>query len=348
MVNRIAEALDSPLISVGGGPQHLRVQGGAKLSGSIEVRSSKNAAVALLCASLLNRGRTLLRGIARIEEVNRILEVLTSIGVQATWSIDGSDLELIRPAELDLGLDGPGGGPPHPVGDHVPRPAAALLLRVQPPLRRRLRPRRAHHRAAPAGPAPLRPGRRADRGLLRVHGRSVGRADAAHHAHRARRHRHRERAAGRRPLPRCHGAAQRQPELHGAGPVRLPDPPRGGDRRHRHHDAARARGGQHQHRRGVRAVGGPDRGDEPADRSHRHPVRDHHQAGADRVPRDRVGDPGGDGSGLLDGRRVRRGQRSHPAGGPDGAAFAARAPPSTRSTRCPSRASTSTTCPSSR
>ncbi|HKF87340.1 MAG TPA: helix-turn-helix domain-containing protein, partial [Propionibacteriaceae bacterium] len=46
MVTRIAEALDSPLISVGGsGPQHLRVQGGAKLSGSIAVRSSKNAAV---------------------------------------------------------------------------------------------------------------------------------------------------------------------------------------------------------------------------------------------------------------------------------------------------------------
>src|SRR6478736_8057128 len=103
MVNRIAAALDSTLISVGGtGPQHLRVQGGAKLSGSIEVRSSKNAAVALLCASLLNRGRTVIRGIAKIEEVNRILEVLVSIGVQANWSLDGNDLELVRPAELSL------------------------------------------------------------------------------------------------------------------------------------------------------------------------------------------------------------------------------------------------------
>src|SRR4030095_11874426 len=102
MVNRIAEALDSPLISVGSGPQHLRVQGGAKLNGEIAVRSSKNASVALLCASLLNRGRTVLRGIAKIEEVNRIVEVLTSIGVRATWSADGNDLELIRPAELSL------------------------------------------------------------------------------------------------------------------------------------------------------------------------------------------------------------------------------------------------------
>jgi len=103
MVNRIATALDAPLISVGsGGPVHLRVQGGAKLTGRIAVRSSKNAAVALLCASLLNRGRTVIRGIAKIEEVNRILEVLTSIGVQATWSVDGADLELIRPDTLNL------------------------------------------------------------------------------------------------------------------------------------------------------------------------------------------------------------------------------------------------------
>ncbi|MCW2805774.1 MAG: UDP-N-acetylglucosamine 1-carboxyvinyltransferase [Propionibacteriaceae bacterium] len=103
MVTRIAEALDSPIISVGAnGPTHLRVQGGAKLEGSIEVRSSKNAAVALLCASLLNRGRTTIRGIAKIEEVNRILEVLTSIGVQASWSADRADLTLVRPAKLDL------------------------------------------------------------------------------------------------------------------------------------------------------------------------------------------------------------------------------------------------------
>jgi UDP-N-acetylglucosamine 1-carboxyvinyltransferase len=78
------------------------VRGGAKLNGSIEVRSSKNAAVALLCASLLNRGRTVIRGIARIEEVNRILEVLVSIGVQANWLNGGADLELVRPHELNL------------------------------------------------------------------------------------------------------------------------------------------------------------------------------------------------------------------------------------------------------
>jgi len=100
LVNRIAEALEQP--QQVGGALHLRIRGETKLSGSIDVRSSKNAAVALLCASLLNRGRTVLRGIAQIEEVNRILEVLTSIGVRATWSDDRSELELIRPDRLQL------------------------------------------------------------------------------------------------------------------------------------------------------------------------------------------------------------------------------------------------------
>ncbi|GAE71230.1 UDP-N-acetylglucosamine 1-carboxyvinyltransferase [Cutibacterium acnes JCM 18916] len=103
-INRIAEALESPIITQpGSGTMNYRIEGGHQLSGSIEVRSSKkNAAVALLCACLINRGRTVLRGIAHIEEVNRILEVLTSIGVTYEWSDDEHDLTLIRPAELNL------------------------------------------------------------------------------------------------------------------------------------------------------------------------------------------------------------------------------------------------------
>lgn len=79
-----------------------RIEGERTLSGSIEVRSSKNAAVALLCASLLNRGRTVLQGIAQIEEVNRIIEVLISIGVAVTWSDDRSELSIVRPEVLHL------------------------------------------------------------------------------------------------------------------------------------------------------------------------------------------------------------------------------------------------------
>jgi UDP-N-acetylglucosamine 1-carboxyvinyltransferase len=102
MIARIGEALDSQIVSLGGGPVHLRVAGGRQLSGAIDVKSSKNAGVALLCASLLNKGRTTLRKVARIEEVNRLLEVLNSIGVRTTWLNDAGDLEIVPPAHLDL------------------------------------------------------------------------------------------------------------------------------------------------------------------------------------------------------------------------------------------------------
>src|SRR5690606_1337803 len=103
MIARIGEALDSEIVSLGyAGPMHLRVVGGRRLSGSIAVKTSKNACVALLCASLLNSGRTILRKVARIEEVYRILEVLASIGVRARWINEGNDLEIVPPARLEL------------------------------------------------------------------------------------------------------------------------------------------------------------------------------------------------------------------------------------------------------
>ncbi|MFI1962725.1 helix-turn-helix domain-containing protein [Streptomyces pathocidini] len=103
MIARIGEALDSEIVSLGyAGPMHLRVVGGRRLSGAIDVKTSKNACVALLCASLLNSGRTTLRRVARIEEVYRILEVLGSIGVRTRWLNDDGDLEIVPPAELDL------------------------------------------------------------------------------------------------------------------------------------------------------------------------------------------------------------------------------------------------------
>ncbi len=103
MLARIGSALDSEIVTLGaGGPTHLRVTGPTTLSGTIDVKSSKNAGVALLCASLLNKGRTTLRKVARIEEVNRLLEVLQSLGVQTRWLNEHNDLEIVPPATLDL------------------------------------------------------------------------------------------------------------------------------------------------------------------------------------------------------------------------------------------------------
>ncbi|TIC86465.1 UDP-N-acetylglucosamine 1-carboxyvinyltransferase [Nocardioides sp. GY 10127] len=102
MIARIGTALDSEIVALGAGPVHLRITGPTTLSGDIEVKTSKNAGVALLCASLLNKGRTVLRRVARIEEVNRLLEVLGSLGVQTRWLNDENDLEIVPPKTLRL------------------------------------------------------------------------------------------------------------------------------------------------------------------------------------------------------------------------------------------------------
>lgn len=102
MLARIGEVLSSEIVSLNTLGSNLRVNGGKKLSGTIEVKTSKNAAVGLLCAALLNKGTTTLRRVARIEEVNRIIEVLNSIGVKTKWLEGTNDLVITPPARLKL------------------------------------------------------------------------------------------------------------------------------------------------------------------------------------------------------------------------------------------------------
>ena len=78
-----------------------KVSGGKKLSGTVQTNISKNAAVALLCASLLNRGETVLKRMPRIEEVKRLIEVMESIGVKIVWADDG-DMRITPPSKVDL------------------------------------------------------------------------------------------------------------------------------------------------------------------------------------------------------------------------------------------------------
>lgn len=100
MLARISDVLNKPLISISGGAVNLRVEGGNELHGEVSIKSSKNATVALLCASLLNKGTTRLKNVPKIEEVNRIIEVLKSIGVAVKWV--GGDLEIKPPEKLNL------------------------------------------------------------------------------------------------------------------------------------------------------------------------------------------------------------------------------------------------------
>ncbi len=103
LIKKLSAALGSQILSVNDTvSQSYRIHGGKELHGEATINTSKNAAVALLCASLLNSGTTLLKHVARIEEVFRIIEVLESLGVKCRWLNDNRDLEIISPSELKL------------------------------------------------------------------------------------------------------------------------------------------------------------------------------------------------------------------------------------------------------
>jgi UDP-N-acetylglucosamine 1-carboxyvinyltransferase len=100
-LGRISDVLNKQIISLGQEGINLRVEGGYELHGEITLKRSKNAAVALLCASLLNYGVTKFKAFPRIEEVYRIIEVLESIGVKVKW-YENNDLEIRRPEVLTM------------------------------------------------------------------------------------------------------------------------------------------------------------------------------------------------------------------------------------------------------
>jgi UDP-N-acetylglucosamine 1-carboxyvinyltransferase len=112
---KISAALEREIVSLGkSGTINFKIEGGHKLKGSIKVRTSKNGALGIMIASLLNKSATTIKNAPRIEEVNRIVEVLQSIGVKCEWkpgtdgsgvatgSAAGQDLVITPPAKFDL------------------------------------------------------------------------------------------------------------------------------------------------------------------------------------------------------------------------------------------------------
>jgi len=82
------------------GTEKFRINGGKKLSGEVTVNGSKNATVALLAAAMMNQGKTNLRNIPQIEEVNRWVEILESIG--ATIERDKKTMVITAPKRVSL------------------------------------------------------------------------------------------------------------------------------------------------------------------------------------------------------------------------------------------------------
>ncbi len=100
MLVKMGDILDAEIIVLPSFGMNFKIQGGRTLSGEVVTNTSKNSAVVMLCASLLNKSTTTLKRMPRIEEVYRVIEVLESLGVTAKW--EGNDLTLTPPKRIDI------------------------------------------------------------------------------------------------------------------------------------------------------------------------------------------------------------------------------------------------------
>lgn len=95
---KVSELLGHQILSLSKSVD-FEITGGRELHGTVRTNYSKNGAVNMLCAALLNHGKTVLRGIPHIEEVSRYIEIMESLGVSIRW-IENDALEIVPPKEL--------------------------------------------------------------------------------------------------------------------------------------------------------------------------------------------------------------------------------------------------------
>jgi len=96
---KIGDALEHKIVSLSDSID-FKISGGKKLKGTIKTNASKNGAMGLLSASLLNKGITVLHGIPRIEEVNRMLEIFSALRVKHRW-LEKQTLEINPPRKFN-------------------------------------------------------------------------------------------------------------------------------------------------------------------------------------------------------------------------------------------------------
>ncbi len=98
----------------------IRVRGNARLSGTVEVSGSKNAALAIMAGALLADGKVTLYNVPRIGDIHTMLELLNDLGVSAqftdrtTVTIDASNVlyleapyEVVRKMRASFNVMGP-------------------------------------------------------------------------------------------------------------------------------------------------------------------------------------------------------------------------------------------------
>lgn len=91
------------------------ITGGRPLKGTIPTNASKNGALGLFCAALLNRGTTVLHRIPRIQEIFRLTEIFESMGVTIDW-IDNNSVRIRTPKNFTL--------------SNIPKESASLIRSI--------------------------------------------------------------------------------------------------------------------------------------------------------------------------------------------------------------------------
>ena len=66
----------------------IRIEGGIPLDGEVRIQGSKNAALPIMAAALLNRGTTVLKGCPRIADVFLMERMLKGLGAKTSWQED--------------------------------------------------------------------------------------------------------------------------------------------------------------------------------------------------------------------------------------------------------------------
>jgi UDP-N-acetylglucosamine 1-carboxyvinyltransferase len=95
---KISEVLNHKIIEISDSVD-LKIKGGKKLKGSVDTNTSKNGALSLMMCSVLNKGKTTLHGVPRIEEINRVVELFQEVGIKVTWTGE-HDMEIVIPKKI--------------------------------------------------------------------------------------------------------------------------------------------------------------------------------------------------------------------------------------------------------
>jgi len=74
----------------------LIINGGRPLQGTVQISGAKNAALAILCASLMAADEVVLENIPDISDVRVMIEIIKHIGAEITW-LSSSSLRIIAP-----------------------------------------------------------------------------------------------------------------------------------------------------------------------------------------------------------------------------------------------------------